>query len=171
MATPIPQKVDDAAVTLGTDRAALVGGVAVETDSTDPTSVSAEGDAALLRTDRNRRLLVNDFHPNHWHATGTNNDGATFSAAQTNVSIKVTPGASLSLYVTDILLSNGATTGIITLLDGSAGTVIVRVYCTTNSGAVMNLKTPIRLTANTALCMTSTTVTTHSVTVCGFIAP
>ena len=42
----------------------MVGGYAVETDGTDPGSVSAEDDVVRFRSDRNRRLLVNTFHPN-----------------------------------------------------------------------------------------------------------
>jgi len=144
----------------------MIGGSAVETDGTDPTSVSAEADVARVRTDRNRRLLVNTFHPNLWTITP-----AAYSSAQTNASVKAAPGAGLSLYITDIFVSNGATAGIITLLDGSGGTVIFRAYTAINGGAVLNLQTPIRLTANTALCITSTTVTTHSVTISGFTAP
>lgn len=144
----------------------MIGGSAVETDGTDPTSVSAEADVARVRTDRNRRLLVNTFHPNLWTITP-----AAYSSAQTNTSVKGAPGANLSLYITDIFVSNGATAGIITLLDGSGGTVIFRAYTAINGGAVLNLMTPIRLTPNTALCITSTTVTTHSVTISGFTAP
>lgn len=144
----------------------MTGGSAVETDGTDPTSVSAEADVAIFRTDRNRRQLVNTFHPNLWDVTP-----AAYSVAQTNASVKAAPGASLSLYITDIFVSNGATAGIITLLDGSGGTVKFRAYCAVNGGAVLNLMTPIRLTANTALCITSTSCTTHSVTISGFTAP
>lgn len=143
----------------------MIGGSAKETDGTDPGSVSAEDDVARVITDRNRRLLVNTAHPNLWRAS------SDYASAQTNASIKTAPGASLSLYVTDIIVSNGATAGNITLLDGSGGTVLIELYAAINGGAVVNLRTPIRLTANTALCITSTTVTTHSVTVTGYTAP
>lgn len=143
----------------------MIGGKAVETDGTDPTSVSAEDDVAIARTDRTRRLLVSTVHPRLFSVS------ADYASAQTNASVKAAPGAGLSLYITDIQLSNGATAGNITLLDGSGGTVLYEVYPAINGGAVMNLNTPIRLTANTALCITSTTVTTHSVFVSGYIAP
>jgi hypothetical protein len=143
----------------------LIGGVAVETDGTDPTTVSAEGDAAYLRTDRSRNLLVNITHPRFWHVS------ADYGAAQTNASVKAAPGAGLSLYVTDLVLSNGATAGNITLLDGSGGTVLFKLYPAINGGVSLNLRNPIKLTANTALCITSTTVTTHSIFVSGYIAP
>lgn len=143
-----------------------VGAKVKNFDGTDPGSASSEDDRADLTADRNRRLYVNSAHPNFWTVTP-----AAYSAAQTNASVKAAPGANLSLYITDIFVSNGATAGIITLLDGSGGTVIFRAYCAINGGAVLNLMQPIKLTANTALCLTSTTVTTHSVTISGFIAP
>lgn len=155
---------DDAAVTLGTSKGNVAAGVAVATDGTDPTAVSAEGDAAALRTDMNRLLIVNQTHPRFWHVS------ADYASAQTNVSVKASPGASLSLYITDIQISNGATAGNITLLDGSGGTVLYEVYPAINGGAVLSLRSPIKLTAATALCLTSTSCTTHSVFVSGYIA-
>lgn len=143
----------------------MIGGKAVETDGTDPTSVSAEDDVAILRTDRNRRLLTNIVHPNLWRAS------VDYASAQTNASIKTAPGANLCLYITDVIISNGATAGNITLLDGSGGTVLLEIYPPINGGATHSFLTPLRLTANTALCITSTTVTTHSVNVTGYIAP
>ena len=136
----------------------------MQTDGTDPTSVSAEGDAAIPRTDMNRVLLVNQTHPRFFHVS------ADYGAAQTNASVKAAPGASLSIYITDIQISNGATAGNVTLLDGSGGTVLYEVYPGINGGATLSLRNPIKLTANTALCITSTTVTTHSVFVAGYIA-
>lgn len=156
---------DDAAVTLGTSKGNIFAGVAVQTDGTDPTAVSAEGDAAALRTDMNRILLVNQTHPRGSTVS------ADYASAQTNVSVIAAPGASLSIYITDIMLSNGATAGNVTLLDGSGGTVKWEAYPAINGGAVLTgLRQPIKLTANTALCLTSTTVTTHSIFIGYYIA-
>lgn len=160
-----PVLADDAAFTLSTSKGNVMAGVAVNTDGTDPTAVSAEGDAAAVRTDVNRILLVNETHPRFWHVS------ADYASAQTNTSVKASPGASLSLYITDIQISNGATAGNITLLDGSGGTVLYEVYPGITGGAVLSLRSPIKLTAATALCITSTTVTTHSIFVSGYIAP
>lgn len=146
----------------------MIGGKAVETDGTDPTSVSAEDDVAILRTDRNRRLLVNDFHPNLWDVAENH------TAAQTNNSLKGAPGASLSLYITDIIVSNGATAGNIKFVEDTAGTpvdLIEVVYLAANGGFVTNFRTPLKVTANKDFGFTSVTVTTHSITVLGFIAP
>ncbi len=159
---------DDAAFTLGTSKGAVMAGIAVETDGTDPTSVSAEGDAAALRTDRNRRLLTNDMHPNSFvlfedHTT-----------AQTNNQLKAAPGAGLSIYITDVIISNGATAGSLKLVEDEGGTPVQiggTVYLAITGGAVMNFKTPKRLTANKSLGFTSATVTTHSIEIHGYIAP
>lgn len=146
----------------------MIGGKAVETDGTDPTSVSAEDDVAILRTDRNRRMLVNTYHPNLW---SVNEDHTT---AQTNNELKAAPGANLSLYITDIVVSNGAVAGSIEFFEDTGGTPVQKVgiiYMAINGGAVMNFSTPIRITANKNFGFTSTTSTTHGITVNGFTAP
>lgn len=142
-----------------------VGGYAIQTDGTDPGVVSAEGDVARLRTDMQRNLLVNITHPRLFNVS------ADYASAQTNASVQAAPGAGLSLYITDLIISNGATAGNITLLDGSGGTVKFEIYPAINGGVAHSFRNPIRLTANTALCITSTTVTTHSICVSGYIAP
>ena len=163
-----PVFADDAAYTLSTSKGNVAAGVAVQTDGTDPTAVSAEGDAAALRTDMNRILLVNTTPPRLVSATENN------ATAQTNNPIHSAPGAGLSLYITDIVVSNGATAGSIKFVEDTAGTPVVKVqetYMAINGGAVMAFKTPIRITANKDFGYTSTTVTTHSITVNGYIAP
>ena len=163
-----PVFADDAAFTLSTSKGHVMAGVAVETDGTDPTSVSAEGDASAVRTDRNRRLLVNDMHPNSFVLFEDH------TSAQTNNQLKAAPGAGLSIYITDVIFSNGATAGSIKLVEDEAGTPVQigqTVYMGINGGAVMPFNTPKRLTANKSLGFTSTTVTTHSVEIHGYIAP
>lgn len=142
-----------------------VGFKAKSFDSTAPGTPVAEDDRVDSIADTYGRQYVNDMHPNFWHVS------ADYAAAQTNTSIKAAPGAGLKLYITDISISNGATAGNITLLDGSGGTVLFEHYPGINGGIVSNLRNPIALTANTALVITSTTVTTHSVNISGFIAP
>ena len=140
-----------------------VGYKAYAFDGTAPQAAVAEADRVNAIADLQGIQFVQTSHPAFWHAT------ADYGAAQTNASVKTAPGAG-SLYITDIFLSNGATAGNVTLLDGSGGTVLWEAYPGINGGAVCNLRNPIKLTATTALCLTSTTVTTHSVTICGFTA-
>lgn len=141
-----------------------VGGKAKAFDGTAPGTDVAEDDRTNFIATVEGRQFVETAHPNYWSAS------ADYAAAQTNTTVKAAPGAGLKLYITDIILSNGATAGNITLLDGSGGTVLFELYPAVNGGAVVNLRTPIALTANTLLAITSTTVTTHSITVSGFIA-
>lgn len=146
----------------------MIGGSAVETDGTDPTSVSAEADAARCRTDRNRRLLVSEVHPNLWSVTGT------YTVAQTNLELKAAPGASLSLYITDIVVSNGATAGTVKFVQSTASSPVDKIsplYLPINGFITMQFLTPIRITANTNFGITSVTCTTHSVILNGFIMP
>ncbi len=146
----------------------MIGGTAKETDGTDPSSVSAEDDVTRCITDRNRRLLVNISHPNSWSLVDTE------TTAQTDKALKSAPGANLSLYITDIIVSNGATAGTVLFEEdtGSAKTVkVATLYLSVYGGAVINFRTPIRITANKDFGFTSATVTTHTITVNGYTAP
>lgn len=146
----------------------MIGGQAVETDGTDPGSVSAEGDVAQLKSDRNRRLLVNEVHPNLW--TYSHDE----TSAQTDHEVVAAPGANLSLYITDIVVSNGATAGTIKFeLDTASAKTQVggTKYLAINGGWSAHFKTPYRITANKNFGFSSVTCTTHSVEVHGYTAP
>jgi hypothetical protein len=156
---------DDAA--LATFAPLQIGGWAVATDGTDPTSV-AEGDCAQFRADLNRRQLVSNVHP----YLGSANDNE--STAQTNTELVAAPGASLSIYITDVVVSSvGAQTT--KLVEDGAGTPVDRVpilYTGTASESVsMHFAQPIRLTANKNLAWTSTAAVATSVLVNYYIAP
>lgn len=141
---------------------------AIETDGTAPGTAVAEADATRLKAGRDGVLLVNPTHPYLWSATDNQ------SSAQTNTALKAAPGANLSLYITDVIVSNGATAGNIKFVEDTGGTPVDKIeviYLAANGGAVINFKTPIRITANKDFGYTSTTVTTHSVIVSGYIAP
>ncbi|MBP8055066.1 MAG: hypothetical protein KA314_04460 [Chloroflexi bacterium] len=134
-------------------------------DGTAPGIPVDEDDRVDSIADVYGRQFVETTHPAHWTVS------ADYASAQTNTSLKSAPGVGLKLYITDVIVSNGATAGNITLLDGSGGTVKLELYPGVNGGLAHPFRTPIALTANTALCITSTTVTTHSVTICGYTAP
>ena len=142
-----------------------IGGKAKNFDGTPPGTAVAENDRADVITDVYGRVFVESAHPNHWSAS------TDYSVAQTNATVKASPGVGLKLYITDVIISNGATAGNITLLDGSGGTVLLEAYPAVNGGLCKEFKTPITLTADTLLAITSTTVTTHSITVSGYVAP
>lgn len=159
--TSLPGSAHDAVVAGAPVRVggkSLVWGAAV-------TPVSADGDTVDLIATRSGILYTASYAPNSWSIPT-----ATYASAQTNTSLKTAPGAGLSLYITDVVISNGATAGIIKLLDGSGGTELVGGHFAVNGGLAISFRTPIKLTANTALCVTSTDVTSHKITVQGFTA-
>ena len=90
-----------------------------------------------------------------------------YGSAQTNATVQAAPGADLRLVITWILISNGAVAGNITLLDGSGGSVLIEQYVAINGGLALD-DIKIALTENTLLAITSTSCTTHSVTVGGY---
>ena len=141
-----------------------IAGFAIETDGTDPGAVNAEADAARLRTDLNRRLLVNTTHPNWFRAS------ENYATAQTDNELVADPGDGFQICVTDVIFSNGATAGSLKLVETTSGSadVLELIYAPINGGAVINLSTPLCITASENLGFTSATVTTHSITVLGF---
>lgn len=141
-----------------------IGGKALAFDGTPPGTDVAENDRVNAIFTVEGRQFVEPAHPNFWSTS------VDYASAQTNATVKAAPGASLKLYITDIYCSNGATAGNITLLDGSGGSVKWESYPAINGGGVFTPRHPIALTANTLLAITSTTVTTHSLTICGYTA-
>lgn len=95
------------------------------------------------------------------------------AAAQTDTVLQAAPAAGFSLYITDIIISNGATAGSVKLVEKTASStdIVELMYFAINGGCVINLKTPIKVTAAENLGYTSVTCTSHSITVCGFTAP
>lgn len=144
-----------------------VGGKAVNMDGTVPGTAVAEADRANFITDLYGRQLVDTTHPNFWSAIHA------FTEATTAHEIVAAPGAGLSLYLTDVILSNGAVAGNMKIIEDTAAAAdkIGVLYFAINGGAVINFKTPIKFTANKNLGLTSVTCTTHTITVSGYTAP
>lgn len=143
-----------------------VGGRAVNMDGSAPGTAVAEADRADFITDVYGRQCVETVHPNFGSAA------ANYAAAQTDTEVVATPGAGLSLYITDIILSTD-TAGSIKLVEDTASAVDVveLMYFAANGGAMLPLRTPIKLTANKNLGITSTISGNHSITVTYYIAP
>jgi len=142
------------------------GGVAYNQDGTVPGTAVDEADRAAFITDLYGRQYINDIHPNLWRYT------ADYSTVQTGAQLVAAPGAGLSLYLTDVIISNGATVGSIKIVEnGTVTDIIENLRLAANGGAVINFRTPMRLTANVNLAVTSTTTDTFSVSVTGFTAP
>jgi len=90
----------------------------------------------------------------HWNSNEFNARLAQ-DTAWTNASLKATPGTGLRLYVTDVVVNCGGTGTTFSLLDGSGGTVLLKYALAANTAVHINLAVPVKLTANTALCLTS----------------
>lgn len=90
---------------------------------------------------------------------------ASTSAALTNASMQAAPGASKYLVVRRILITNEGTANTFALLDGSGGTNILGqvLYLGANTTLVYELLNPYKLTANTALCVTTTAADNASI--------
>lgn len=144
----------------------LIAGAAQDNDDTAPPNrVSTEGDATRLATDFDGSLHVRPHGPQLWsyHVNG--------SSALTDASVHAAPGANLSLYVTDIVFSSGAATAINMFFEESTTTVLGPYYleATAGRGMSVHFQTPKKITANTALTVTTSAAIAHSIDVTGYI--
>lgn len=134
-------------------------------DSAPSNRVSADGDASRLSS-TDGALYVIPTGPQTWsyHSNG--------SAALTDATVHAAPGVGLSLYVTDIVFSSGAATAINMFFEESTTTVLGPYYleATAGRGMAVHFGTPKKITANTALTVTTSAAIAHSVDVTGFIA-
>lgn len=96
------------------------------------------------------------------------------AAAQTHKELIAAPSsASQSIYITDIVISNGATAGWIELEEDAGGAnspIYARLYTAINGGCVHHLKIPIKCAAGVNVGFSSNTVTTHSIYLGYYIA-
>lgn len=140
----------------------MVGGFAVSPDGTTPGAV-AEADVARFRTDLNRRLLVNEDHPGWWSYH------LNTSTAQTDTAVAADPGDGFQLVITDIQFSNGAATAINMFLEEGASTIWGPIYLEAINGRGYVWKGKKHVTASTALTITTSSSTAHSVEILGYI--
>lgn len=143
----------------------LLGIESKNVDGTDGGEV-AEGDVSRIKGDRAGRVFVSTAHPRGFHVSV--DYGAS---AQTNTTVQAAPGSGVSLFITDICISNGPTAvNNVTLLDGSGGTVKFEAYLAQNANLSHSLRQPIKLTANTLLAVTSSGTTELALNISGYIA-
>lgn len=142
--------------------------LAVRKDVAVATAAAAD-DYVPLQTDAEGRLWVNDRPPVIWSAF---HDAA---AAHTDIALQAAPGAGLSLYVTDFIVTNDSTLAITIKLEedtasGKTAKTAIQ-YVPKDGGFVMKFETPIKLTADKDLGFTSTGTSNFGVEVHGFTAP
>ena len=140
-----------------------LGAVAVETDGTDPSSVSAEDDLAHLRCNRQRSLLVDICHPYHFHTS------VAYAAGTTASALVAAPGAGLSLYLTDFFVSAQTTTNFKFREDTSTA-IHLQFDILAGGREHQSFLTPLRFAANKPLQIT-TDATNTTINVAGYIAP
>ena len=135
-------------------------------DSAPGTRMSADGDANKLAC-TDGALYVIPCGPQTWsyHENSSN--------ALTDTSVHAAPGASLSLYVTDIVCSTGAATAMNIFFEEGSTTVLGPWYleAVAGRGLALHFGTPKKITANTALTVTTSAAIAHSIDVTGYTAP
>lgn len=94
------------------------------------------------------------------------------SSALTDAVVKAAPGAGLSIYVTDIIVSTGAAAAFNIFFEEGSTKVLGPYYleAIAGRGFAFQFKTPKKITANTALTVTTSAAIAHSIDVLGFIA-
>ena len=145
----------------------LLAGVAQDMDDTAPPNrVSAEARATRIATDRDGAIFAHPHGPQLWsyHVNG--------SAALTDASVHALPGAGLSLYVTDIVCSSGAATAMNVFFEEGSTVVLGPYYleAVAGRGFAIHFGTPKKITANTALTVTTSAAIAHAVDVTGYTA-
>ena len=162
-ATAVGTVADDA-TTPGSPQ--MIGGQAKNFDGTAPGNVSAEDDVCIAIFDRNRRQYVNTIHPEMWSYHENS------SSALTDTSVAGAPGANESLFVTDIVVSTGAATALNIFFEEGASTVLGPYYleAIAGRGFAIHFNTPKKITANTALTVTTSAAIAHSIDITGFVA-
>jgi hypothetical protein len=95
------------------------------------------------------------------------------SSALTDAQVHASAGAGLSLYVTDIVCSTGAATAMNIFLEEGSTKVLGPYYleATAGRGLHIQFKTPKKMTAATALTVTTSAAIAQCVDITGFIAP
>ena len=161
--------VGDGAADVATTGNPLLIGVQAETmaDSAPATRVSADADLVKVAADRDGAVYVHPHGPQTWSYH------LNTSTAQTDTEVHAAPAAGLSLYVTDIVFSSGAATAINAFFEEGASTVLGPYYLEAVAGRGMSVhfQTPKKITAATALTITTSAAIAHAVDVTGFVAP
>lgn len=145
-----------------------IGGVSIDMDDTaPPNQVSAEAEAVRLGMDRDGAIFAHPHGPRLW---SFHSDG---SSALTDTSVHAAPAAGLSLYVTDIVISTGAATAMNVFFEEGASKVLGPYYLEAVAGRGLHIKfaTPKKITAATALTVTTSQAIAQCIDVMGYTAP
>jgi hypothetical protein len=144
-----------------------LGGISQNNDDTvPPNRVDAEGDATRIATDWDGAVYVRTHSPMVWsyHVDG--------STALTDATVHAAPAGGTSLYVGSIVFSSGAATAINMFLEEGASKVLGPYYLEAVAGRGMSVtfNPPKKITAATALTVTTSASIAHSIDITGFTA-
>lgn len=155
--------------------AGMVGHYAEADAAALDSSLVAEGDVVRGKADFEGRQFVRTDHPRRVMCRLTTT--ATTSTLITGCSA---PGAGVSIWITDVSIMGGVATGATAAASiqygtgGTCGTGTTVVYdCqhSDTSGCSHTFRTPIKVAANSEVCILDATVGTKWVTITGHIAP
>lgn len=142
-------------------------GTSIDSDDTAPPQrVAAEQLATKAGTDRDGTIFVRTHGPQLWSYHENS------SAALTDAAVHAAPAAGLSLYVTDIVVSTGAATAFSVFFEEGVTTVLGPYYleAIAGRGVALHFQTPKKITAATALTVTTSPAMAHAIDVTGFTA-
>ncbi len=145
-----------------TENPVLGGGIAQDVDDTaPPNAVSAEDDVVRFAANSDGAQFVLPHGPRIWSVS------AEHTVQRTDFTVKAAPGANLSLYITDIYLATDAAVDV-TLEEGTT-TFKWKYYSGgQGDGVALRLNTPIKLTANTLLSVTTSAAVNVTLVVTGY---
>lgn len=135
-------------------------------DSAPGNRASTDGDAVRHAVDLDGTTYVHPHGPQIWSYHENS------SAALTDTSVHAAPGVGLSLYVTDIICSTGAATALNIFFEEGVTTVLGPYYleAVAGRGIALHLQTPKKITANTALTVTTSAAIAHGIDITGYTA-
>ncbi len=98
------------------------------------------------------------------------------AAAQSDVTVKAAPATGQSIYVTDIVISNGSANALTVLFEEGTTTGVLGTYYlpgTIGSNIQISFKTPKKLTAATLMSVTTTQAVSviYTIDVTGYTGP
>ena len=131
-----------------------------------PNRVTAESEVVRVSADRDGTIFMHPHGPQIWSYHENS------SSALTDASVQGAPGAGLSIYVGTIVVSTGAATALNVFFEEGANTVLGPWYleAVAGRGMAIQFNPPKKITANTALTITTSAAIAHGIDVTGFIA-
>lgn len=143
-----------------------VGFKAFSPDGTTPGTAVAENDRTDGKADLDGRQFVNTVHPVLWSYHENS------SSALTDQEVKADPGDGFSIFITDIVFSTGAATACNIFFEEGSTTILGPYYleATAGRGLAIHFTTPKKVTASTALTVTTSAAIAHGLDVHGYVS-